>query len=60
MVPLYYISSGSEEMEAEFEETQAWRGRENDAILQCSIIVKKLFYNTPGIGIFEYPFFPPQ
>lgn len=45
-------------MEAELEEMQAWRGRENDVILQCSIIVKKLFYNTPEIGIFEYPVFP--
>lgn len=45
-------------MEAELEETQAWRERENDVILQCSIIIKKLFYNTPEIGIFEYPVFP--
>lgn len=43
-------------MEAELEETQAWRGRENDVILQCSIIVKKSFYNTPEIAIFEYLF----
>lgn len=47
-------------MEAELEKMQAWRGRENDVILQCSIIVKKSFYNTPGIGIFEYPFSPSQ
>lgn len=43
-------------MEAELEETQAWRRRENDVILQCSIIVKKSFYYTPEIGIFEYLF----
>lgn len=47
-------------MEAELEEMQAWRRRENDVILQCNIIIKKSFYNTPEIGIFEYLFFPSQ
>lgn len=41
IVTLYYVSSGSEEMEVELEEKQTWRGGENDVILQSSIIIIK-------------------
>jgi hypothetical protein len=36
---LHYISSESEEMEGELEETQTSRGGGNDVILQCSIVI---------------------